>query len=80
MIAEGFASNDLVILNNGSIYITDPQSKRIWHVDSATGQSNPVDRFDGCKGSQSAPTRRCCMWLISPTASSTVIRLRRTGV
>ena len=30
VVAEGFTSNDLVVLNNGSIYVTDPPSKRVW--------------------------------------------------
>ena len=55
MIAEGFASNDLVVLHNGSIYVTDPQSKQIWHIDPATHQSKPVDTFDGCNGITVSP-------------------------
>ena len=50
VVAEGFASNDLVVLHNGSIYVTDPQSKQIWHIDSATHQAQPVDTFDGANG------------------------------
>ena len=53
--AEGFASNDLVVLHNGSIYVTDPQSKQIWHIDSATHQARPVDTFDGPNGITVSP-------------------------
>ena len=54
-IAEGFASNDLVVLHNGSIYVTDPQSKQVWHIDPATHQAQPVDRFEGCNGITVSP-------------------------
>jgi sugar lactone lactonase YvrE len=55
VVAEGFASNDLVVLHNGSIYVTDPQSKRIWHIDSATHHARPVDTFDGPNGITVSP-------------------------
>ena len=55
VIAEGFASNDLVVLHNGSIYVTDPQSKQIWYIDPATRESKPVDTFDGCNGITVSP-------------------------
>ncbi len=55
VIARGFASNDLVVLNNGSIYVTDPQSRQIWHIDLATRKSTPVDTFDGCNGITVSP-------------------------
>jgi sugar lactone lactonase YvrE len=54
-IAEGFASNDLVVLNNGAIYVTDPQSKQVWHIDSATRKAKPVDAFDECNGITVSP-------------------------
>jgi sugar lactone lactonase YvrE/enterochelin esterase-like enzyme len=54
-MAEGFASNDLVVLNNGSIYVTDPQSKQVWHIDSAAKKATPVDAFDGCNGITASP-------------------------
>ena len=54
-IAEGFASNDLVVLNNGSIYVTDPQSKQVWRIDAATHKATPVDAFDGCNGITVSP-------------------------
>ena len=54
-IAEGFSSNDLVVLNNGSIYVTDPQSKQVWHIDSAAQKATPVDAFDGCNGITASP-------------------------
>jgi sugar lactone lactonase YvrE len=50
VVAEGFASNDLVVLHNGSIYITDPASRTIWHVDPATHKARAVDEFPGCNG------------------------------
>ncbi len=50
VIAEGFASNDLVVLNNGTIYVTDPRGRRIWHIDVATGKATTVDAFDNCNG------------------------------
>lgn len=55
VIAEGFFSNDLVVLNNGSIYVTDPQSKQVWHIDSATHQAKSVDPFDECNGITTSP-------------------------
>ena len=55
VIAKGFASNDLVVLNNGSIYVTDPRGQRIWHVDSVTGKSKTVDSFNGCNGITVSP-------------------------
>ncbi len=55
VIAKGFASNDLVVLNNGSIYITDPPGRRIWHVDSTTHKSTVVDAFTGCNGITVSP-------------------------
>ena len=55
VIAEGFASNDLVVLHNGSIYVTDPQNKRIWFIDAATHQAKPVDTFDGPNGITVSP-------------------------
>jgi len=55
VVAEGFFSNDLVVLNSGSIYITDPQSKQVWHIDSATHEAKPVDAFDGCNGITVSP-------------------------
>ena len=55
VVAEGFASNDLVVLHNGSIYVTDPQDKRIWHIDAATHQAKPVDTFDGPNGITVSP-------------------------
>ncbi len=54
-IAAGFASNDLVVLNNGSIYVTDPQSKQVWHIDPAIHKATPVDSFDGCNGITASP-------------------------
>jgi sugar lactone lactonase YvrE len=55
VIAKGFASNDLVILNNGSIYVTDPRGQRIWHIDLKTREARPVDRFNGCNGITVSP-------------------------
>ena len=78
-IAEGFASNDLVVLNNGSIYVTDPQSKQVWHIDPAAHKATPVDAFDGCNGITVSPTRRYCMWPTSPAVSSSVTRSPRTA-
>ncbi len=54
-IAEGFASNDLVVLHNGSIYVTDPQSKQVWYIDPATHQAQPADGFEGCNGITVSP-------------------------
>lgn len=54
-IAEGFASNDLVVLNNGSIYVTDPQGKQVWYINPATHEARPVDTFDGCNGITVSP-------------------------
>ena len=55
VIAEGFASNDLVVLHDGSIDVTDPEGKRIWHIDPAKRESKPVDTFDGCNGITVSP-------------------------
>jgi len=54
-IASGFFANDLVVLHNGSIYVTDPQSKQVWHVDPESQVARPVDRFDGCNGITVSP-------------------------
>jgi sugar lactone lactonase YvrE/enterochelin esterase-like enzyme len=54
-IAEGFASNDLVVLHDGSVYVTDPQSKQIWYVDAAAHQARPADHFEGCNGITVSP-------------------------
>jgi len=47
VIAEGFRGNDLVALNNGSIYVTNPgwngkDPSQIWHID-AKGNKKVVD-------------------------------------
>lgn len=55
VIAEGFASNDLVALHNGNIYVTDPRGKQIWLIDSTTHQATAVDKFDGCNGITVSP-------------------------
>jgi sugar lactone lactonase YvrE len=55
VIAEGFASNDLVVLHDHSIYVTDPQGQRVWHIDAATRAARPVDRFAGCNGITVSP-------------------------
>ena len=55
VIAEGFFGNDLVVLNNGSIFVTDPQGKQVWHIDSATHQAQSVDPFDDCNGITTSP-------------------------
>lgn len=54
-IAEGFASNDLVVLHDGSIYVTDPQSNTVWYIDPATRHAQPADRFQGCNGITVSP-------------------------
>ncbi len=55
VIAEGFASNDLVALNNGSIYVTDPESKQVWHINSDTHKAEPADTFENCNGITVSP-------------------------
>ena len=55
VVAEGFASNDLVVLSNGSIYVTDPQGSRIWYIDPTTQEARPVDEFEGCNGITVSP-------------------------
>lgn len=41
-VADGFKGNDLVVLGNGNIYVTDPGDKKIWLV-TATGEKKVVD-------------------------------------
>ncbi len=55
VIAEGFFANDLVVLNTGSIYFTDPQGKKVWYVDPKTHRARPADTFDGCNGITASP-------------------------
>jgi sugar lactone lactonase YvrE/enterochelin esterase-like enzyme len=55
VVAEGFSSNDLVVLENGDIYVTDPQGKHVWLIDSTSGQAMVVDRFEGCNGITVSP-------------------------
>ncbi|TWT81188.1 Gluconolactonase precursor [Planctomycetes bacterium CA13] len=50
VIADDISSNDLVCLSNGSIYVTDPQSKHVWHIDPVTKKRTVVDSFVGCNG------------------------------
>lgn len=40
-IAEDIESNDLVVLTNGSIYVTDPPGKRVWLI-TAKGEKKVV--------------------------------------
>ncbi len=46
VIAEGFRGNDLVVLSNGSIYVTNPGSNgepgKVWHI-SPKGEKKIVD-------------------------------------
>lgn len=55
VIAEGFFANDLVVLHNGSIYVTDPQAKKVWYIAPGTHQARPADTFDGCNGITVSP-------------------------
>lgn len=41
-IADGFKGNDLVVLNNDTIYVTDPADKKVWLV-KLTGEKKVVD-------------------------------------
>ncbi|MDX1969615.1 MAG: SMP-30/gluconolactonase/LRE family protein [Planctomycetaceae bacterium] len=48
VVAEGFRGNDLVVLNNGSVYVTEPgwdgkSPSQIWHI-SPTGEKKVVDK------------------------------------
>ncbi len=48
VLAEGFRGNDLVVLNNGGVYVTEPgwdgtSPSQIWHI-SATGEKKVVDK------------------------------------
>ena len=43
MIAEGVKSNDLVVLQNGAIYFTDPPNHQIWYI-SPKGEKKVVDK------------------------------------
>ena len=54
-VAEGFASNDLVVLHNGAIYFTDPQSRQVWYIAPGTHKARPADRFEGCNGITVSP-------------------------
>lgn len=54
-IASGFFANDLVVLHDGSIYVTDPQSKQVWYIAPGTRQTRPADTFDGCNGITVSP-------------------------
>ncbi|TWU40497.1 SMP-30/gluconolactonase/LRE family protein [Novipirellula artificiosorum] len=55
VVVEGLASNDLVVLNNGSIYVTDPVGKKVWLIDPSTKKARVVDTFDGCNGITVSP-------------------------
>ncbi len=55
MIANGFFANDLVVLHNGNVYVTDPQSKSVWLIDASTRQASVADQFDGCNGITVSP-------------------------
>ena len=80
VIAEGFFGNDLVVLNNGSIFVTDPQGKQVWHIDSATHQAQSVDHSTIATALPPVRTRRCCMWPTFPGGLSTAIRSLRMDV
>ncbi|WP_029630218.1 SMP-30/gluconolactonase/LRE family protein [Zavarzinella formosa] len=50
VIAEGFKGNDLVVLNNGNIYVTNPNwtglnsdTSKIWLINPAKGEKKVVD-------------------------------------
>ncbi len=55
VVAEGFTSNDLVVLHNGAIYVTDPVGKKIWYIEPATHKARPADTFDNCNGITVSP-------------------------
>ncbi len=55
VVAEGFTSNDLVVLHNGNIYVTDPQNKTVWFIDSATHRATAADSCDDCNGITVSP-------------------------
>jgi sugar lactone lactonase YvrE/enterochelin esterase-like enzyme len=41
-VADGFKGNDLVVLSNGTVYVTDPGAKTVWKV-SPAGEKQAVD-------------------------------------
>ena len=41
ILAEGVPSNDLAVSSKGAIYFTDPENKRVWHLDR-TGHKRVV--------------------------------------
>ncbi|AMV21912.1 SMP-30/gluconolactonase/LRE family protein [Planctomyces sp. SH-PL14] len=48
VVAEGFKGNDLVVLNNGSVYVTNPgwdgkSPSQVWHI-SPKGEKTVVDK------------------------------------
>ncbi len=55
VIAKQIAGNDLVVLHNGLIYVTDPPGKKIWLVDQKTKRVEVVDRFDDPNGIAVSP-------------------------
>lgn len=55
VIAKGFSANDLVVLNNGAIYFTDPQGKKVWYIAPGADRAQPADSFDGCNGITVSP-------------------------
>jgi sugar lactone lactonase YvrE len=42
VVATGIRGNDLVVLPDGSGYVTEPTAKKVWHFD-ATGKTKEVD-------------------------------------
>ncbi|MEZ5300883.1 MAG: SMP-30/gluconolactonase/LRE family protein [Verrucomicrobiales bacterium] len=49
-VAKGDASNDLVVLHDGTIFYTDPKNKAVWRVDTKTGERSKADDFAECNG------------------------------
>lgn len=49
-VTEGTGSNDLVVTNNGHLYFTDPNNKKVWHVNLKTGKRTRADNMDRPNG------------------------------
>jgi sugar lactone lactonase YvrE len=49
-VAKGLATNDIVIANNGRIYVTEPKNKSVWMIEEGQTPKLVSNQFSGVNG------------------------------
>lgn len=49
-VAEGISTNDIVVANNGRIYVTEPRTNSVWMIEEGKEQKLVSNQFSGVNG------------------------------